>query len=90
MAKAVLELYGPNLKVAIGPAIEDGFYYDFDRKAPFTPEDFETIETKMQEIARIGVPFVRNEISKAEAIALFEGKGEQYKVELLKEIESDT
>jgi len=90
MAKAVLELYGPNLKVAIGPAIEDGFYYDFDREAPFTPEDFETIETKMQETVRIGIPFVRNDVSKAEAIALFEGKGEQYKVELLKEIESDT
>jgi len=90
MAKAVLELYGPNLKVAIGPAIEDGFYYDFDREAPFTPENFETIETKMLETARIGVPFVRNDVSKAEAIALFEGKGEQYKVELLKEIESDT
>jgi threonyl-tRNA synthetase len=90
MAKAVLELYGPNLKVAIGPAIEDGFYYDFDREAPFTPEDFESIEAKMQETANSGIPFERKVVSKAEAIALFEEKGEQYKVELLKEIEGNS
>jgi threonyl-tRNA synthetase len=90
MAKAVVDLYGPNLKVAIGPAIEDGFYYDFDRKAPFTPEDFESIEAKMEEIVKSGIPFERKVVSKAEAIRLFEEKGEQYKVELLKEIEGET
>jgi len=90
MAKAVLDLYGPDLKVAIGPAIEDGFYYDFDRNIPFTPEDFEAIETRMRETVKSGVPFERKVVSKDEAIELFEKKGEIYKVELLKEIEGDT
>jgi len=90
MAKAVMDLYGPDLKIAIGPSIEDGFYYDFDRETPFTPEDFESIEAKMQETVRGGISFERNVISKAEAIELFEKKGEQYKVELLREIEGDT
>jgi len=83
MAKAVLDLYGPDVKVAIGPAIEDGFYYDFERETPFTPEDFEAIEGKMQETVKGGMPFERKVVSKAEAIALFAEKGEQYKVELL-------
>src|SRR5210317_2452791 len=73
MAKAVLDLYGPDLKVAIGPSIEDGFYYDFDRDKPFTPEDFEAIEGKMLETARSGLPFERKVVSKSEAIELFEG-----------------
>jgi len=90
MAKAVLDLYGPDLKVAIGPSIEDGFYYDFDRKTPFTPEDFDAIEAKMLETVRGGLPFEREVVSKADAIELFEKKGENYKVELLKEIEGDT
>src|SRR5210317_768470 len=90
MAKAVLDLYGPKVKVAIGPSIEDGFYYDFDRKTPFTPEDFEPIEAKMLETARSGLPFERELVSKADAIELFEKMGEHYKVELLKEIEGDT
>jgi len=90
MAKAVLDLYGPDLKVAIGPSIADGFYYDFDRETPFTPDDFEAIEAKMLETARSGLPFEREVVSKTDAIELFEKKGEQYKVELLKEIEGDT
>ncbi len=90
MAKAVLDLYGPDLKVAIGPSIADGFYYDFDRETPFTPDDFEAIEAKMLETARSGLPFEREVVSKTDAIELFEKKGEQYKVELLKEIEADT
>ncbi len=90
MAKAVLDLYGPNLKVAIGPAIEDGFYYDFDRDIPFTPEDFESIEAKMQETVKSGIPFEKKVVSKTEAIEFFKEKGELYKVELLKEIEGDT
>jgi threonyl-tRNA synthetase len=90
MAKAVLDLYGPNLKVAIGPAIEDGFYYDFDREIPFTPEDFGSIEAKMQETVKSGIPFEKKVVSKTEAIEFFKEKGELYKVELLKEIEGDT
>jgi threonyl-tRNA synthetase len=90
MAKAVLDIYGPDLKVAIGPSIEDGFYYDFDRETPFTPEDFETIEAKMLETVRNGITFEKKVVSKVEAIEFFERKGEQYKVELLKEIEDDT
>jgi threonyl-tRNA synthetase len=90
MAKAVMDIYGPDLKVAIGPSIEDGFYYDFDRDKPFTPDDFEAIEAKMLETVRSGLPFEREVVSKADAIELFEKKGENYKVELLKEIEGDT
>ncbi|MDX1775352.1 MAG: threonine--tRNA ligase [Desulfobulbales bacterium] len=90
MAKAVVDLYGPDVKVAIGPSIEDGFYYDFDRDIPFTPEDFESIEAKMQETVKSGIPFERKVVAKAEAIKLFEEKDETYKVELLKEIEGDT
>src|SRR5210317_528949 len=70
MAKAVLDLYGPDLKVAIGPSIEDGFYYDFDKETPFTPEDFETIEAKMLETVRAGISFERNVVSKADAVEL--------------------
>ena len=90
MAKAVMDIYGPDLKIAIGPSIDDGFYYDFDRKTPFTPEDFEAIEAKMLETVRGGIPFEREVVSRAEAIELFEKKGELYKVELIKEIEDDT
>jgi len=90
MAKAVMDIYGPDLKIAIGPSIDDGFYYDFDRKTPFTPEDFEAIEAKMLETVRGGIPFERDVVSRAEAIELFEKKGELYKVELIKEIEDDT
>ena len=90
MAKAVLDLYGPDVKVTIGPSIEDGFYYDFDRQRPFTPDDFAAIEAKMQEIVDGAQPFERMVVSKSEAVKLFEDKGETYKVELLKEIEGDT
>ena len=75
MAKAVLDLYGPDVKVAIGPSIADGFYYDFDRETPFTPEDFAAIEAKMLEIVRSGIPFERKVVSRADAITLFEEKG---------------
>jgi threonyl-tRNA synthetase len=90
MAKAVLDIYGSDVKVTIGPSIENGFYYDFDRKTPFTPDDFEAIETKMRELANAALPFERSVVSKAEAIELFEEKGETYKVELLQEIEGET
>jgi len=85
MAHAVKELF-PDAKLAIGPAIEEGFYYDFDITRPFTPEDFISIEKKMKEIIRRNSPFVRKSVSKEEAIALFKGRGESYKVELLEDI----
>ncbi len=89
MALAVKELYGDQVKVAIGPAIEDGFYYDFDRDKPFSPEDFEKIEAKMAEIVAARLPFVREEMGRDEAIRFFEGLGERYKVELLRDMDVD-
>ncbi len=90
MALAVKELYGDEVKVAIGPAIEDGFYYDFDRPTPFTPEDFERIEAKMAEIAAAALPITRTEMRKDEAIQFFSGQDEKYKVELLQDMDADT
>lgn len=85
MAQAVKELF-PEAKLAIGPAIEEGFYYDFDMDKPFTPEDLAAIEKKMSEIIKKNNPFVRKNISKKDAMALFRKMGEAYKVELLAEI----
>jgi len=82
MAAAVKELY-PETKVTIGPAIKDGFYYDFDRDIHFTPEDLAAIEARMKEIAQKKVPFVRKTVSKEEARALFLKIGESYKLELI-------
>lgn len=90
MALAVKELFGEQVKVAIGPAIDDGFYYDFDREKPFSPDDFELIEKKMAELAEARLPFVRQELPKAEAIRFFEQLGEPYKIELLKEMDAET
>ena len=90
MAEAVRQLYGEDVKVAIGPAIEDGFYYDFDREQPFTPEDFEAIEAKMTEIARSAQPFVRTEIATADAVQRFKDEGEKYKVELIEDLGEET
>ena len=89
MALAVKELYGDQVKVAIGPAIEDGFYYDFDRDKPFSPDDFAEIEAKMAEIVAARLPFVREEMSRDEAIRFFSGLGERYKVELLQDMDVD-
>ncbi|KAF0146354.1 MAG: threonyl-tRNA synthetase [Nitrospirae bacterium] len=85
MAHAVKELF-PEAKLAIGPAIEEGFYYDFDMDSPFTPEDLAAIEKKMSEIIKKNNPFVRKNISKKDAIDLFRKMGEAYKVELITEI----
>ena len=82
LAKAVKELY-PNVKLAIGPAIDNGFYYDFDN-VTISPEDFGKIEDKMREIINKNEDFVRLEVSKAEALELF--KDEPYKVELINEL----
>ncbi len=88
MAQAVKELYGDSVRVAIGPAIEDGYYYDFDREVPFTPDDFEAIEKKMAEIVSRRLPFTRREMSREEAIDFFRQQDEPYKVELLEEMDS--
>ena len=85
MAHAVKQLF-PEVKFAIGPAIEEGFYYDFDIDRPFTPEDLATIEKKMSEIIKQNNPFVRKVISRKEAIGMFGNLGESYKVELLEEL----
>jgi len=89
MAQAVRSLF-PGVKVTIGPAIEDGFYYDFDYENTFTPEDLPRIEERMKGIIQQDLPFIRKEISRDEAVGLFAGIGEQYKVELLEEINAET
>lgn len=88
MAEAVRALF-PQAKVAIGPAIESGFYYDFDVPEPFSPEDLPKIEAKMAELAAKDLPFIREEVPKEEAIRLFQAQGEVYKVELLEEIDQE-
>ena len=90
MAHAVRDLFGNDVKVAIGPAIENGFYYDFLRDEPFSPEDFEKIEQRMAEIASAAHPFVRSEMARSDAIERFKKQGEKYKVELLEDLEEDT
>ena len=85
MAQAVKQLF-PEAKVAIGPAVDDGFYYDFDIDHPFTPEDLEKIERKMAELVKADAPFVRHEVTKDEAIRFFSERGEQYKVEILRDL----
>lgn len=85
MASVVQKLY-PGTQVTIGPAIEEGFYYDFARETPFTPEDLEKIEKATNEAIKADLPFVRSEISMEAALALFEGMGERYKVEIVKDI----
>jgi len=89
MAHAVKELF-PQAKVTIGPSIQEGFYYDFDMDKAFTPEDLAAIEKKMEEIVKANNAFVRREISRQDAIALFEGMAETYKAELIREIKDDT
>ncbi|MBU1037488.1 MAG: threonine--tRNA ligase [Candidatus Omnitrophica bacterium] len=89
MAQAVKALW-PDVKLGIGPSIDDGFYYDFDKKEPFEPEDLEKIEEKMLEIIRDDHKFERSELTKAEASKLFKKKGEKYKLELIKEIPEET
>jgi threonyl-tRNA synthetase len=89
LAHAVKELY-PECKLGIGPPIEDGFYYDFDKVEPFTPEDLIQIEQKMKEIVAKGYAFEKEALPKEKAVELFTGLGESYKVELIKEIREDT
>jgi len=89
MAQAVKALY-PGVKIAIGPSIENGFYYDFDYDGAFTPDDLDKIEKKMQEIIAQDLPFTRIETTRQNALKLFSEKNEPYKVELLQEIKDDT
>jgi len=79
MAHAVKMLF-PEVQVTIGPAIEDGFYYDFDRDIPFTEEDLQKIEKKMHEIIKSRQPFIRKELSKEEAIDLLRVLGSLIKL----------
>lgn len=88
MARAVKELF-EGVKVAIGPPIEDGFYYDFDSPHPFTPEDLQRIEKRMWEIVQTDRPFIREEMTKEDALRFFGERGEVYKVELIREIPED-
>ena len=82
MAQAVKQLF-PEVRVAIGPAIEDGFYYDFRRATPFTPEDLARVEARMRELVKADPPFVREEWARAEAIRHFKEQDEPFKVEIL-------
>jgi threonyl-tRNA synthetase len=85
LAQAVKELF-PNAKLAIGPPIDDGFYYDFDIGRPFTPEDLERIEAKMRELAKADQPIERQEVARDELRARLAAEGAVYKLELLDDI----
>ena len=85
LAHAVKELY-PDAQVTIGPVIENGFYYDFSYKRPFTPEDLAAIEKRMQEIAKKDLPVERKVMSRNEAVAFFKSLGENYKAEIIASI----
>ena len=85
MAEAVKELW-PDVQVTIGPAIENGFYYDFARKEPFTTEDFEKIESKMHEIVKRDEKIERKVLPRAEAIKFFKDLGEKYKAEIIEDL----
>jgi threonyl-tRNA synthetase len=89
MAHAVKELF-PEVKLAIGPSITDGFYYDFDCDTSITQDDLPRIEKKMKEIIKSKKPFERKELPKTEALKLFKDLGETYKIELINELDDDT
>jgi threonyl-tRNA synthetase len=84
LAHAVTELF-PEVQVGIGPAVENGFYYDFLREIPFTPEDLAAIESKMRELSQQDIPIERVMLPKEEAVKLFQGMGQTLKVELIQE-----
>ena len=89
MAQAVKRLF-PEVKLAIGPAIENGFYYDFDLKTPFTPEDLEKVEAEMAKIIKENLPFSRKVVSKDDAREIFGPQNEVYKLELIADIPGET
>lgn len=88
LAEAVQRLW-PGTKIAIGPAIENGFYYDFDSEHTFVPEDLEKIEAEMKKIVKAGAAFERREVPRDEAIAFFQARNEDYKVELVQDLPED-
>ena len=88
LAQAVKALF-PQAKLAIGPAIENGFYYDFDCDTAFSTEDFKKIEKEMERVVKANYPIVRSEKPRAEAIAFMREKGEPYKVELIEDLPED-
>ncbi len=88
MAQAVMELF-PDVQVGVGPAIENGFYYDFYKEEPFTPEDLAEIEKRMKKLRKKNFPIERIEMPKEEAIKLFKEKGQNLKVELIEEKSGD-
>ncbi|SHI71019.1 threonyl-tRNA synthetase [Malonomonas rubra DSM 5091] len=88
MAQAVKDIYGNEVQVTIGPAIKDGFYYDFySETKKFVPEDFEVIEKKMDELAKADLPITREDITREDAINMFHEMGEEYKVELIEDLD---
>ncbi len=87
MAQAVKSLW-PKSQVTIGPAIKNRFYYDFDIDGTFSPEDLKKIESKMRELSKANLPVSRQKLSRNEAIKLFKGMGEDYKVEIIEQIDS--
>ncbi|AZR73679.1 threonine--tRNA ligase [Anoxybacter fermentans] len=90
MAQAVKRVYGKDVKLAIGPAIEDGFYYDFDLEERISPEDLEKIEAEMKKIIKEDLKFKRFELPRNEALAKLKEMGEDYKVELVEELKDET
>ncbi len=88
LAQAVQRLYG-NVQLAIGPAIENGFYYDFDVETPFSTEDLAKIQKEMEKIVQENLLIERKELSRADAIKMFSEKGETYKVELINDLPED-
>ena len=88
LAQAVKSLF-PSAQVTIGPVIDDGFFYDFAFQRPFTPEDLELIEAKMQELAKANFPVTRRELPRDEAIKYFKSIGEEYKAKIIADIPAD-
>ncbi len=88
LAEAAKELYGKDIQITIGPAIENGFYYDIAKEEPFSTEDLETLEKKMREIVDRDEPFIREEWQRDEAVAYFKKIGEHYKAEIIEGIPS--
>jgi len=89
MAQAVQSLF-PGTQVTIGPTIDDGFYYDFKRDQPFSAEELQQIEKRMQELAKANLKITREELARADAIELFRNMGEDYKVEIIEGINEET
>ena len=89
MAHAIQDIY-PEAKFGVGPAIENGFYYDIDINSHLTEEDLKKIEEKMSELSKSNNPFVRVDLSKKEAVDFFTKKGDNYKTEILSEIDENT